>query len=123
MALRRRQKRGSQLMILFFYVLKDFVKYVIGTLLLVVFLFLLFDFIHKTTRYIPRYNPDTNLLIKYYIYFIPNLIAQALPIASLLASVVTMVLLSRRLTEKYPGPWPKLRGMVLSPAGFVSNAP
>lgn len=82
-------------MILFFYVLKDFIKYVIGTLLLVVFLFLLFDFIHKTTRYIPRYNPNTNLLIKYYFYFIPNLIAQALPIASLLASVVTMVLLSR----------------------------
>ncbi|RYZ60440.1 MAG: YjgP/YjgQ family permease [Proteobacteria bacterium] len=82
-------------MILFFYVLKDFIKYVIGTLLLVVFLFLLFDFIHKTTRYIPRYNPNANLLIKYYIYFIPNLIAQALPIASLLSSVVTMVLLSR----------------------------
>lgn len=82
-------------MILFFYVLKDFFKYVFGTLLLVVFLFVLFDFIHKTTRYIPRYNPETSLLIKYYVYFLPNLMAQALPIASLLGSVVTMVLLSR----------------------------
>ena len=82
-------------MILFFYVLRDFFKYVFGTLLLVVFLFVLFDFIHKTTRYIPRYNPETKLLIKYYIYFLPNLMAQALPIASLLGSVVTMVLLSR----------------------------
>jgi lipopolysaccharide export system permease protein len=82
-------------MTLFFYVLRDFIRYVVGTLLLVVFLFLLFDFIHKTTRYIPRYNPETALLVKYYIYLLPSLIIQALPIASLLASVITMVLLSR----------------------------
>lgn len=82
-------------MTLFLYVLKDFFKYVIGTLILVVFLFVLFDFIHKTTRYIPRYNPETNMLVMYYIYQLPNLILQALPIASLLASVVCMVLLSR----------------------------
>ncbi|MFW7378049.1 MAG: LPS export ABC transporter permease LptG [Oligoflexus sp.] len=82
-------------MTLFLYVLRDFFKYVFGTLALVVFLFVLFDFIHKTTRYIPRYNPETALLIKYYVYQLPNLILQALPIASLLASVVCMVLLSR----------------------------
>lgn len=82
-------------MTLFLYVLRDFIRYVVGTLLLCVFLFLLFDFIHKTTRYIPRYNPETSLLIKYYIYSLPSLIIQALPIASLLASVITMVLLSR----------------------------
>ncbi|MCX6129059.1 MAG: LptF/LptG family permease [Proteobacteria bacterium] len=82
-------------MILFFYVFRDFVRYVVGTLLLCVFLFLLFDFIHKTTRYIPRYNPETILLVRYYIYSLPNLVVQALPIASLLASVITMVLLSR----------------------------
>lgn len=82
-------------MTLFLYVLRDFFKYVIGTLVLVVFLFVLFDFIHKTTRYIPRYNPDTTLLVKYYAYQLPTLILQALPIASLLSSVVCMVLLSR----------------------------
>ena len=82
-------------MTLFLYVLKDFFKFVFGALALCVFLFLLFDFIHKTTRYIPRYEPETKFLIEFYIYQIPNLIIQALPIASLLASVVTMVLLSR----------------------------
>jgi lipopolysaccharide export system permease protein len=82
-------------MTLFVYVLRDFIRYVIGTLLLCVFLFLLFDFIHKTTRYIPRYNPSTELLVKLYVYQLPNLIAQALPISSLLASVICMVLLSR----------------------------
>jgi lipopolysaccharide export system permease protein len=82
-------------MILFWYILKDFFKYVVGTLLLVVFLFVLFDFIHKTTRYIPRYDPSTSLLIKYYLYQLPNFVIQVLPIASLLSSVVCMVLLSR----------------------------
>ena len=82
-------------MTLFIYVIKDYLKYVLSALALCVFLFLLFDFIHKTTRYIPKYNPETKDLIEYYIFQIPNLIVQALPIASLLASVVTMVLLSR----------------------------
>ena len=82
-------------MTLFLYVLKDFFKYVLSALSLCVFLFVLFDFIHKTTRYIPRYNPETKYLVEFYIFQIPNLIVQALPIASLLASVITMVLLSR----------------------------
>lgn len=82
-------------MTLFIYVLRDFFRYVISTLFLCIFLFMLFDFIHKTTNYIPRYNPSSELLLKLYVYQLPNLIAQALPIASLLASVITMVLLSR----------------------------
>ena len=82
-------------MTLFLYVLRDFFKYVFATLFLCIFLFLLFDFIHKTTRYIPKYNPTTEQLIKVYIYQLPNLVAQALPISALLASVITMVLLSR----------------------------
>lgn len=82
-------------MILFFYVLRDFFRYVLATLILSVFLFVLLDFIHKTTRYIPRYNPETALLVRAYIYQLPSMISQALPISSLLASVITMVLLSR----------------------------
>lgn len=82
-------------MTLFFYVLRDFFRFVFGTLLLVLFLFVLFDFLHKTTRYIPRYNPEALVLIRYYIYQLPSLLVQALPIASLLSSVISMVLLSR----------------------------
>lgn len=82
-------------MILFFYVLRDFIRYVVMTLILSVFLFVLLDFIHKTTRYIPRYNPETSLLVRAYFYQIPSMVLQALPISSLLASVITMVLLSR----------------------------
>lgn len=62
---------------------------------LTTFMFVLFDFIHKSTRYLSRYQPETKHLVSFYFYQLPNLFIQGLPIASLLASVVTMVLLSR----------------------------
>ncbi|MGE0171532.1 MAG: LptF/LptG family permease [Oligoflexales bacterium] len=82
-------------MTLFLYVIRDFFKYVFGTLLVCTFLFLLFDLIHKSTNYLAKYNPDTGDLIQYYIYRVPDLIVQGLPIAALLSSVICMVLLSR----------------------------
>jgi lipopolysaccharide export system permease protein len=80
---------------LFFYILRDFFKYVVGALLLTLFLFILFDFIHKTTRYFPRYKPSALLVFKMYLYQMPGHILQAMPIAALLASVTAMVLLGR----------------------------
>ena len=82
-------------MLLFSYVLRELFKYILGTLILCVFLFLLFDFLHKTTRYIPRFNPSSELLLKAYLYQVPSLLFQAIPIASLLGSVICMLLLSR----------------------------
>lgn len=82
-------------MILFFYVFRDFIKNVLTTLLLCLFLFVLFDFIHKSTKYLSVYNPETKDLVLYYLYQFPSFIVQTLPIATLLASVITMVLLSR----------------------------
>lgn len=80
---------------LFLYVFRDYMKYVIGSIVLCTFLFVMFDFIHKTTKYFERYKPSTKYIVQYYFYQIPNLLTQALPIASLLASVICMVLLSR----------------------------
>ena len=80
---------------LFWYIFKDYLKYVIGTLVLCMFLFVLFDFIHKTTKYFAQYKPSSELIFQMYLYQLPMHISQALPIASLLASVITMVLLSR----------------------------
>ena len=82
-------------MTVFLYILRDYLKYVFGTVLLTVFLFILFDFIHKTTQYFPKYNPTTKVIIKFYALQIPLQVMQALPIAALLPGVVTMVLLSR----------------------------
>ena len=82
-------------MILFRYVIRDFFKYVASTLALCVFLFVLFDFIHKTTNYLSKYKPTTEQLAQYYLYQIPSLIVQSLPICALIGSVVCMVLLGR----------------------------
>ncbi|MCX6125262.1 MAG: LptF/LptG family permease [Proteobacteria bacterium] len=80
---------------LFLYVFRDYLKYVLTTLVLCLFLFVLFDFIHRTTAYFPKYKPSAELVIKLYLYQLPAFAVQALPIAGLLSSVVTMVLLSR----------------------------
>ena len=82
-------------MILFWYVLRDFFRYVFGTLVLTVFLFVLFDFIHKTTKYFARYEPSTKDIFSFYGYQVPGLLIQAFPIAALIASVVTMILFNR----------------------------
>lgn len=82
-------------MILFRYVLRSYLKYVVGTTVLCVFLFVLFDFIHKTTKYFQVFDPSSDLVLKYYLYRLPSLIIEGLPIASLLASVITMILLAR----------------------------
>lgn len=107
---------------LFLYVFKDFCKYVVGALVLCLFLFILFDFMHKTTRYIPRYNPESRHLVEYYFYQIPNLVIQALPLASLLGSVVTMVLLNRTnevTAMRAVGMGPLLVGAPIAAGGFV----
>ena len=82
-------------MILFRLILKEYLKFVFGTVLLCLFLFTLFDFIHKTTNYFARYNPSAILIAKFYFYQLPFQLVQILPIASLLASVIVMVLYNR----------------------------
>ena len=107
-------------MILFLYVLRDFNKYVLGTIILCLFLFVLFDFIHKTTKYLATHNPNSLDLLKFYVYQMPNLVIQALPIASLLGSVVCMVLLSRTnemTAMRAAGVGPLMIGMPIAVGG------
>lgn len=80
---------------LFFYVFWDYIKYVFTTLVLCLFLFVLFDFIHRTTNYFSVHKPSFSLVAQMYFYQLPMFATQALPIAGLLSSVVTMVMLSR----------------------------
>jgi lipopolysaccharide export system permease protein len=80
---------------LFLYVFRDYIKYVVTTLVLCLFLFVLFDFIHRTTNYFSTYKPSASLVAQMYLYQLPMFATQALPIAGLLSSVVTMVMLSR----------------------------
>lgn len=80
---------------LFRYVLAEYVKYVLGTLVLSLFIFVLMDFVQKSTRYIAEYSPKSEDLALFYLYQAPALMVQILPVASLLGSVVSMVILSR----------------------------
>jgi lipopolysaccharide export system permease protein len=82
-------------MILFIYILRTYFRFVVTTIFLTLFLFVLFDFIHKSTTYFAAHNPDPLAILKYYAAQLPFQIMQALPIGSLLASVITMVLLNR----------------------------
>jgi len=107
---------------LFAYVMREYFKYVIGAVALSIFLFILFDFIHKTTRYFVRYKPPADLIVKFYFYQLPTQLVQALPIASLLASVVCMVLLSRTneiTAMRAAGMGPFRIGMPLALGGIV----
>jgi lipopolysaccharide export system permease protein len=116
---------------LFWYIFRDYVKYVVGTITVCLFLFVLFDFIHKTTRYFPTYKPAFELIVKMYAYQMPLHFSQALPIASLLASVITMVLLSRTneitaMRAAGLGPWRiglplAMGGLVLTVLAYVVN--
>jgi len=82
-------------MTFFFYILKDYLKYVLGTVTLTVFLFVLFDFIGKSSREFAEYAPSAANIWRFYLLQIPGQIVQALPIAGLLGSVIAMILLSR----------------------------
>jgi len=60
-----------------------------------VFLFTILDLIGKSNRYFTAHEPQVFRLIEYYIYQSPFQVVQSLPIASLIAAVVTMIGLSR----------------------------
>ena len=82
-------------MTLFFYIIRDYLKYVFGTILLTVFLFILFDLIHKSSKDFAEYSPSALMILRFYLYQVPAQVVQALPIAALLSSVITMIFLSR----------------------------
>jgi lipopolysaccharide export system permease protein len=82
-------------MILFRYVIRDYFKFVFGTVVLCMFLFIMFDFIHRTTKYFVTHKNAADHILQFYLFQIPIQLVQVLPIASLLASVITMVMLSR----------------------------
>lgn len=109
-------------MVLFFYVFRDFLKNVLTTLAMCLFLFVLFDFIHKSTKYLSLYKPETEDLVLFYLYQSPTFIVQILPIATLLASVITMVLLSRTnevTAMRAAGMGPMRIGMPVAIGGLV----
>lgn len=114
---------------IFFYILREYLKYVVGSTVLTVFLMVLFDFIHKTTKYFAEYDPSSEQILRFYVFQIPGQVMQALPIAALLSSVISMILLSRTneitaMRAAGMGPWQvgaplAAGGMMLSVVSMV----
>jgi lipopolysaccharide export system permease protein len=107
---------------LFLYVIKEYFKYVVGTVVLTVFLFILFDFIHQSTKDFAEYKPAGEIIARFYLYQVPTQLVQAMPIAGLLGSVVSMILLSRTneitaMRAAGLGPWQI--GLPLAAGGFI----
>ncbi len=67
----------------------------LGITVLSIFLFVLFDFLHESRSFSKQASLPIWLFLKVYLFQIPTLLCQSLPIAALLASVSTMILLSR----------------------------
>jgi len=107
---------------IYLYILRQYLKYVIGTIVLTVFLFVLFDFIHKTTKDFLKNQPSAFVIAKYYLFQIPNQVVQSLPIAALLASVICMILLSRTneiTAMRAVGMGPLRIGLPLATGGLI----
>lgn len=111
-------------MILFFYVAREYFKYLMSTIVLCSMLFVLFDFLGKTARYFSKYNPTTAQVLQLYVFQLPSIVYQALPLAALLASVICMVLLSRSnevTAMRAAGMGPVAIGMPVAFGGLMTS--
>jgi lipopolysaccharide export system permease protein len=81
--------------ILYKYVLKKCIYYTCLVLFLAIFLFVIFDLIHKSTGYFDTFKPSLITILKYYLAQIPYQIFLFLPIASLLSSIFVVLQIHR----------------------------
>lgn len=80
---------------LFFYIFKRYCSYTLAVIALCLFLFIFFDFSHRARVFFSKVDPSVLDIVLFYIYQLPFMVVQALPIAALLASVLTMLVLGR----------------------------
>ena len=81
---------------LFFYIFKRYCGYALAVVALCLLLFIFFDFSHRARVFFSKVEPPPLDIALFYFYQLPLLSVQALPVAALLASVVTMLVLGRR---------------------------
>ena len=82
-------------MILFKYILKEFFKYAFFITVLAISLSIIFDFLPRSTKYFSRYQADFYMIFRYYLYHSSEVLGQVLPVASLISSVVTMIIMNK----------------------------
>ncbi len=70
------------------YIIKQFVFYFAFALIVIIMLFIIIDLMENVDDFIDRGAP-VNVVIVYYIYFIPEMIKSMIPVAMLLSSLFT----------------------------------
>ena len=88
------EKRVTK-MRLFFYMFRRYCGYALAVVVLCLFLFIFFDFSHRARVFFSKVETSALDIAWFYFYQLPFLVVQALPIAALLAAVVTMLVLGR----------------------------
>ena len=88
------EKRVTK-MLLFFYMFRRYCGYALAVVVLCLFLFIFFDFSHRARVFLNKVETSALDIAWFYFYQLPFLVVQALPIAALLAAVVTMLVLGR----------------------------
>ena len=80
---------------LFFYIFKRYCSYALAVVALCLLLFIFFDFSHRARVFFSKVDPPALDIALFYFYQLPFMVVQALPVAALLASVLTMLVLGR----------------------------
>ncbi len=80
---------------LFFYIFKRYCGYALAVVALCLFLFIFFDFSHRARVFFSKVEPPSLDIALFYFYQLPFMVVQALPVAALLAAVLTMLVLGR----------------------------
>lgn len=70
------------------YISKEFIKLQVFCLVIFVFLFLMIDFVQSIDNFIEHKATGTWLIISYFLYKLPYIITQMIPVATLIAVII-----------------------------------
>ncbi len=76
------------------HILREFITLVVGVLLVILTVYLCVDFLQKADKLI-RFHPSILLVTQYFLYSIPGMITMSLPMATLIATLLSLGNLSR----------------------------
>ena len=79
----------------FRYLLARIFKNVLFVLFLVCFFSVLLDFVHKSLGYLEKYNPSIQALTTFYIFWLPMIVQQLLPLAFTFGATFVVIGFSR----------------------------
>lgn len=110
---------------LFGYIFRRYCGYVTAAIALCLFLFIFFDFSHRARVFFSKVDSTWLDIASFYLYQLPLFTVQALPVAALLAAVLTMLVLGRSneiTAMRAAGAGPTLLAAPLLVGGLLCSA-